>query len=120
MPTGRTTSTRSTVAVLAAVVGLATAGCGAGPADLMQPSMQMMEISLGVHCVYCHDPDATKRDLDTNPRKEVARGMLRMVDEINKTTFKGQAVVNCYTCHRGDTHPVSVSNRRYDAPAPKP
>jgi len=78
------------------------------PADLMQPSMQMMEISLGVHCVYCHDPDATKRDLDTNPRKEVARGMLRMVDEINKTTFKGQAVVNCYTCHRGQTNPKVV------------
>ncbi len=78
------------------------------PADLMQPSMQMMEIALGVHCVYCHDPDNTKRDLDTNPRKEVARQMIRMVDEINKTTFKGQAVVNCFTCHRGTTRPNVV------------
>src|SRR4051812_19350861 len=31
------------------------------PAELMQPSMQLMEISLGVHCVYCHDNDGAKR-----------------------------------------------------------
>jgi hypothetical protein len=37
------------------------------PAELMQPSMQLMEIALGVHCVYCHDDDNTKRDLDTKP-----------------------------------------------------
>src|SRR5262245_22723980 len=34
------------------------------PAELMQPSMQLMEISLGVHCNYCHDNDGTKRELD--------------------------------------------------------
>jgi cytochrome c553 len=78
------------------------------PADLMQPSMQMMEISLGVHCAYCHDPDGAKRELDTNPKKAIARNMLRMVDEINKTTFNGRAVVNCYTCHRGTTNPTVV------------
>jgi hypothetical protein len=38
MPAGRTTSTRVTAAVLAAVAGLAMAGCGAGSADLMQPA----------------------------------------------------------------------------------
>jgi len=27
--------------------------------------------------------------------------------------------VTCYTCHRGDTHPVSWGNRRYDPPKPK-
>jgi hypothetical protein len=40
MTTGRTTTTRSTAAVLAAVVGLVIAGCGAGPADLMRPTAQ--------------------------------------------------------------------------------
>src|SRR5262245_38810358 len=43
------------------------------PADLMQPSMQLMEIALGVHCVYCHDNDNTKRELDTKPEKDIAR-----------------------------------------------
>ena len=32
----------------------------------------------------------------------------------------GPQVVTCYTCHRGDTHPVSLSNRRYELPAAKP
>src|SRR5687768_9443175 len=52
------------------------------PAHLMQPTMQLMEIALGVHCVYCHDPDNTKRDLDNKPEKEVARKMIQMVNDI--------------------------------------
>ena len=78
------------------------------PADLMVPSMQFMEIALGVHCVYCHDADAAKRDLDTKPTKNVARAMIRMVNDINKNTFNGKDVVTCYTCHRGSTNPVVV------------
>ena len=78
------------------------------PADLMVPSMQFMEIALGVHCVYCHDADAAKRDLDTKPTKNVARAMIRMVNDINKNTFNGKDVVTCYTCHRGSTNPTVV------------
>ncbi len=40
MSTGWTTSTRGAAAVLAVAGGLAMAGCGAGPADLMQPTAQ--------------------------------------------------------------------------------
>jgi hypothetical protein len=32
----------------------------------------------------------------------------------------GTQEVTCYTCHRGDTHPVSLGNKRYDLPAAKP
>ena len=78
------------------------------PADLMTPSMQFMEISLGVHCAYCHDDDAQKRELDTKPTKNTARAMIRMVNDINKNTFDGHDVVTCYTCHRGHTNPVEV------------
>jgi len=78
------------------------------PANLMQPTMQFMEISLGVHCVYCHDQDNTKRDLDVKPTKARAREMLQMVNDINRTTFGGRQVVTCYTCHRGATKPVVV------------
>jgi hypothetical protein len=78
------------------------------PANLMQPTMQFMEISLGVHCVYCHDQDNTKRELDVKPTKARAREMLRMVNTINETTFGGRQVVTCYTCHRGATKPVVV------------
>ena len=38
------------------------------PANLMQPTMQFIEISLGVHCNYCHDDDNTKRELDVKPK----------------------------------------------------
>ena len=78
------------------------------PANLMQPTMQFIEISLGVHCNYCHDDDNTKRELDVKPTKARAREMLRMVNTINETTFGGRQVVTCYTCHRGSTKPVVV------------
>ena len=78
------------------------------PADLMVPSMQFMEISLGVHCVYCHDDDNAKRELDTKPQKATARRMIQMVMDVNKNTFAGRNVVTCYTCHRGHTTPASV------------
>src|SRR3970040_1398709 len=78
------------------------------PANLMQPTMQFMEISLGVHCVYCHDQDNTKRELDVKPTKARARQMLQMVNAINETTFGARQVVTCYTCHRGATKPVVV------------
>ena len=77
------------------------------PAELMQPSMQLMEISLGVHCVYCHDNDGTKRELDTKPQKAIARSMITMTQDINRTMFNGTNRVTCFTCHRGSTRPAS-------------
>ena len=78
------------------------------PAHLMQPTMQLMEIALGVHCVYCHDADNTKRDLDGKPQKEIARQMIRMVADINRTQFAGREVVTCFTCHQGNTRPTTL------------
>ena len=77
-------------------------------ADLMQPTMQLMEIALGVHCVYCHDDNAQRRDLDTKPTKAVARRMIQMVADINRTQFAGRNVVTCITCHRGSTKPDTL------------
>lgn len=53
----------------------------------MQPTMHLMEIALGVHCVYCHDDNAQRRDLDTKPVNAVARRMIQMVADINRTRF---------------------------------
>ncbi|MDA1184496.1 MAG: photosynthetic reaction center cytochrome c subunit family protein [Acidobacteria bacterium] len=77
------------------------------PAHLMQPTMQQMEIALGVHCVYCHEGNNTQRDLET-PLKETAREMMRMVADINRTQFEGREVVTCNTCHQGRTKPTSA------------
>ena len=71
--------------------------------------------ALGVQCNFCHVP----RDFasDANPHKDVARGMLRMVQHINGTDLKAiaglsDAKVTCYSCHRGATKPAT------EAPAP--
>src|SRR6266852_5117695 len=80
--------------------------------------------ALNVDCNYCHGGGRTQ-EVDINPRKDIARKMIMLVRQIN-SNFPGTGVfpvgnqaVTCYTCHRGDPHPVSVGNLRYDPPAPK-
>jgi hypothetical protein len=80
--------------------------------------------ALGVDCNYCHG-GGRPQEVDINPRKDIARKMIMLVRQIN-SQFPGTGVfpvgnqeVTCYTCHRGDTHPVSIGNRRYDPPRPK-
>jgi len=80
--------------------------------------------ALNVDCNYCHGGGRTQ-EVDINPRKDIARKMIMLVRQINSNFPRtgvfpvGNQEVTCYTCHRGDTHPVSVSNRRYDPPKPK-
>jgi Photosynthetic reaction centre cytochrome C subunit len=80
--------------------------------------------ALNVDCNYCHGGGRTQ-EVDINPRKDIARKMIMLVRQIN-ANFPGTGVfpvgqqeVTCYTCHRGDTHPVSLGNKRYDLPAAK-
>jgi hypothetical protein len=80
--------------------------------------------ALNVDCGYCHGGDKPLQN-DVNPRKDIARKMILLVRQIN-ANFPGTGVfpvgnqmVTCYTCHRGDPHPATVSNLRYDPPAPK-
>ena len=56
-------------------------------------------------CNFCHEMD---RSLDTKEEKVMARKMIQMVMDINKNTFNGEAKVTCFTCHRGQEHPVSA------------
>ena len=77
-------------------------------AELLVPTMQLMEIALGVHCAYCHDDNAQRRDADTKPTKQTARRMLQMVADLNKNMFGGRNVVTCITCHQGSTKPRSL------------
>jgi len=80
--------------------------------------------ALNVDCNYCHG-GGKPQEWDLNPRKDIARKMIMLVRQVN-ANFPGTGVfpagnqeVTCWTCHRGDPHPVSVSNRRYPAPAEK-
>jgi hypothetical protein len=77
--------------------------------------MRGFEGDLGVECEFCHARnETTKRNdfpSDANPRKETARAMIRMTDDLN-TKYLAQLTkretkdpITCGTCHRGMSHP---------------
>ncbi|HEX3544359.1 MAG TPA: c-type cytochrome [Candidatus Acidoferrum sp.] len=76
------------------------------PADQLIPAMQFITASLGADCDYCHDHQAMDSD-DKKPKK-IARQMMTMMFDIDKSNFDGRLEVTCYTCHRGVTKPVSI------------
>jgi len=94
--------------------------------------MNFVGDSLGVNCDHCHvkgeknpqtGEDTWLWERDDKKEKAVGRDMMRMVLELNRTSFKREAVVTCYTCHRGSTRPermASLPPRDYFAEALKP
>lgn len=112
---------RSLVAVIATgllAIGLAfLSPTPAGAADggknlkILPASMSKADIkklmkgiatSLGVQCDFCHDTDDFAKDTE---KKEIARTMMKMTAEINKTYFEGKPEVGCITCHNGQKEP---------------
>jgi hypothetical protein len=86
--------------------------------DEFMGTMGFISSSLALNCSGCHDPrDQASYALD-NPRKQMARRMIVMVDAINKANFGGKRVVTCYTCHRGDDRPKNIPSlvEQYSAP----
>lgn len=93
-------------------------------------AMDQFKVDLGVKCNYCHAPEKDnprKMDMssDDNPKKDIARNMIRMTEELNKKyistinhaesdTAKIQQVT-CNTCHRGAPKPFGKP-----LPAPPP
>ncbi len=84
--------------------------------------MESYNIALGVKCNFCHVSynklnfamkDSLDYAADTEPMKENARNMMRMVIEINKNNFYFDKniqpeylnTVTCKTCHRGEPFP---------------
>ncbi len=90
------------------------------PASQLVPVMNYMGSSLGVKCTFCHLKQGDKWDFvsDEKPEKGTAREMIKMVQDLNKANFKGNPAVGCYTCHRGDEHPVRVPQLPIAAPTP--
>jgi len=77
--------------------------------------LRVMELgysrSLGVNCTHCHVVD--QWDKDDKPTKPIAREMAKMVQTINTDLLKNikglkgpNPIVNCTTCHRGQTKPA--------------
>ncbi len=99
-----------------------------GTRDLIT-TMKGFTQALGVRCQHCHvykgnDPDdlnAFDFPSDDKAPKRTARTMLRMLSAINNDYLKdvgepapaGKSKVTCYTCHRGEEHPLT------EGPAPR-
>jgi hypothetical protein len=97
------------------------------PADVnIQQVMGGIRVALGVQCNFCHGPEGAGGRgggapggppapidfaSDENPKKLMARNMMRMVDDLNSGPLNGKMQVTCYTCHRGEATP------KMDAPA---
>lgn len=84
--------------------------------EKLDHDMDLFSRSLGVECGYCHAHEGEKFDYasDEKPKKKEARDMMRMTNDLNekyfgadlKTTKPDDLAMNCYTCHRGEEHPV--------------
>ena len=90
-------------------------------------TMNAMNESLGVQCIYCHveggpgeRPDFAS---DANPKKDIARRMMRFRDKINvemPAVLDGASSgtrVLCSTCHRGVPIPKQIYQIVFDATA---
>jgi hypothetical protein len=80
--------------------------------------MELFRSSLGVECNFCHVAGDEQekghtgdRQSDANPKKLIARDMIRMAKLINEdltgsgTYPDSKNVVTCWTCHRGSRVP---------------
>jgi photosynthetic reaction center cytochrome c subunit len=74
------------------------------PVDEFMNTMGFISAATNYNCIDCHVEAKVEGDWSTyaqdTPRKQTARKMILMVQEINRTNFAGVRVVTCYTCHR--------------------
>jgi hypothetical protein len=75
-------------------------------------TMGIFSSALGMSCEDCHAADdrAWENFAVDNARKRMARRMVTMMAEINKTNFGGRQMVTCYSCHRGADKPRTASD----------
>jgi Photosynthetic reaction centre cytochrome C subunit len=81
----------------------------------VRPMMAEFTAALGVKCEGCHVQARGNFDSDANPKKDMARTMIKMVREDNANFLAGKTQLTCYTCHRGELMPKTAA----DAAAPK-
>jgi tetratricopeptide (TPR) repeat protein len=90
------------------------------PPERLRAVMMGFTRALGVRCTYCHVGEEgkplTSFDFvtDKNPKKNVARGMLRMLGKIDdqlkeiQPDKKERVNMWCHTCHRGRPLPMTL------------
>jgi photosynthetic reaction center cytochrome c subunit len=78
--------------------------------DEFMGTMGLFSAALNVCCGDCHvGAGGSNPQWDKDiPRKQVARQMVRIMNNVNKSNFGGAQVVTCWTCHRGTTPPATT------------
>lgn len=71
-------------------------------------------VSLGVKCGNCHvkieNSDKLDFASDDKDEKQIARKMITMANEINKTYFGANTgTIGCMTCHNGKPNPTEAN-----------
>jgi tetratricopeptide repeat protein/photosynthetic reaction center cytochrome c subunit len=91
------------------------------PKEKLQGTMIGFTRALGVRCPFCHvgqeGQPLTTFDFvsDEKPMKQVARGMMKMVRDVEKDLKKikfqepNRVNVACVTCHRGRPRPMTLA-----------
>jgi len=95
------------------------------PVNQFMETMGMFASSIGENCIGCHANESLanwSKFAEDVPKKVIARKMIQMVDNINKTNFGGARVVTCWSCHRGNDIPETVPNlaSQYNIPDEDP
>ena len=95
------------------------------PVDTFFESMGMFASSMGNDCTFCHVKGAyfdRAKFAESTPKIIRARGMIAMMNTINKAYFAGEPRVTCFTCHRGSNSPVREADLalQYGTPTEDP
>ena len=87
-------------------------------------TMGFFSAATNLNCIDCHSPQSESLEgyaIDT-PRKQTARRMVLMVNQINQSQFGGRQLVTCYTCHRANDRPEAIPSLldQYSVPEDDP
>ncbi len=80
------------------------------PVKEFMNTMGFFSAATNLNCIDCHSPESESLEgyaIDT-PRKQNARRMVLMVNQINQSNFGGRRLVTCYTCHRATDRPEAI------------
>jgi outer membrane lipoprotein-sorting protein len=95
------------------------------PVNQFMDTMGFFSAALGLNCTGCHVAESLEnlnKFAEDVPRKRMARQMITMVQNMNKTSFGGRRALTCYTCHRGSPVPEVVPSltEQYNVPPEDP
>ncbi len=84
------------------------------PVDEFMDTMGMFAAATAKDCSGCHSPEIYTGNRDAfaiaTPMIQKARGMIAMMQTINRSYFMGTKRVTCYTCHTATSNPGRVPN----------